>query len=96
MSCNDFDEEAYLRRLYNVREAMKRYRARLRMNPERWAEEEMKKYEWNRQNVEKIRQDSSKLCVFLKKNREAMTALRARVKIANYIIKEALLTDEFE
>ena len=38
-----FNEESYLRRLENVREAMKRYRARLKKDKVRWNQELDKK-----------------------------------------------------
>ena len=91
-----FNEESYLRRLENVREAMKRYRARLKKDKVRWNQELDKKRDWLRDKLEKIHEDPDKLKVYLERNRNNVACFRAKNKIADYIIEEALLTDVLE
>lgn len=91
-----FNEASYLRRLENVREAMKRYRARMKADKERWNEELDKKRDYMREKLAKIHDDPLKLEEYLKNNRRNVAYFRAKNKISEYIIQDALLTDVLE
>ena len=87
---SEFNEASYLRRLENVREAMKRYRARLKLDKARWREELDKKRDFMRDKLEKIHNDPVRLTEYLERQRRNIAYYRAKNRITEYIIQEAI------
>lgn len=87
---SEFNEASYLRRLENVREAMKRYRARLKLDKVRWREELDKKRDFMRDKLEKIYNDPVRHTEYLERHRRNVAYYRARNRITDYIIQEAI------